>query len=78
MREFEAERKDKARVQVDDEVGGVGGVIGGGGDEEVLTGDVIAEDPRRDDVATGAEQPFQVRLVDIMRIVLAISQLGTF
>ena len=25
VREFEAERKDKARVQVDDEVGGVGG-----------------------------------------------------
>ena len=55
--------------------GGVGDVIGDG---EVLTSDVIAEDPRRDDVATGAEQPFQVRLVDIMRIVLAISQLGTF
>lgn len=55
--------------------GGVGDVIGDG---EVLTSDVIAEDPRRDDVATGAEQPFQVRLVDIMRIALAISQLGTF
>ena len=55
--------------------GGVGDVIGDG---EVLTSDVIAEDPRRDDVATGAEQPFQVRLVDIMMIVLAISQLGTF
>ena len=50
--------------------GGVGDVIGDG---EVLTSDVIAEDPRRDDVATGAEQPFQVRLVDIMRIVLSLS-----
>ena len=44
------------------------------GDGEVLTSDVIAEDPRRDDVATGAEEPFQVRLVNIMRIVLAIIQ----
>ena len=50
--------------------GGVGDVIGDG---EVLTSDVIAEDPRRDDVATGAEQPFQVRLVDIMRILLSLS-----
>ena len=50
--------------------GGVGDVIGDG---EVLTSDVIAEDPRRDDVAAGAEQPFQVRLVDIMRIVLSLS-----
>ena len=50
--------------------GGVGDVIGDG---EVLTSDVIAEDPRCDDVATGAEQPFQVRLVDIMRILLSLS-----
>ena len=52
----------------------IGGGVGDGiGDGEVLTSDVIAEDPRRDDVATGAEQPFQVRLLDIMRIVLSLS-----
>ena len=35
-----------------------GDVIVEDGDEEVLTGDVVAEDPRRDDVAARAEQPF--------------------
>ena len=35
-----------------------GDVIVEDGDEEALTGDVVAEDPRRDDVATRAEQPF--------------------
>ena len=34
-------------------------------DNKVLTSDIIAEDARRDDVATGAEQPFQVRLVEL-------------
>ena len=35
-----------------------GDVIVEDGDEEALTGDVVAEDPRRDDVAARAEQPF--------------------
>ena len=46
--------------------------VGDDDDDKVLTGDVVAEDARRDDVATGAEQPFQVRLMNIMRIVLVI------
>ena len=37
-------------------------------DDKVLTGDVIAENARRDDVATGAEQPLQVRLEKIVKI----------
>ena len=42
-------------------------VDGGDDGDEVLTSDVIAEDARRDDVSTRAEQPFQVRLmVNIM------------
>ena len=44
--------------------------VGDDGDDKVLTGDVIAEDARRDDVATGAEQSFQVRLVDIIIIMI--------
>ena len=48
----------------------VGDVIGDGEEEEEeLTGDVIAEDPRRDDVAAGAEQPLQIRLGNFIRIV---------
>ena len=35
----------------------------------MLTSDVITEDARRDDVATGAEQPLQVRLEKIVKIV---------
>ena len=38
--------------------------VGDDDGDKVLTGDVIAEDARRDDVATGAEQPFKVRLVE--------------
>ena len=50
----------------------VHGDVDVGDNDGVLTSDVVAEDARRDDVATGAEQPFQVRLMNIMRIVLVI------
>ena len=44
--------------------------VGDDDDDKVLTGDVIAEDARRDDVATGAEQPFQVGLEDIIILMI--------
>ena len=44
----------------------------------MLTSDVITEDARRDDVATGAEQPLQVRLEKIVKLVPLTNKSNTY